>query len=84
MRCIATMLILLAFTAGAARADDMADCKARQAELAKQAASYTGDARTRRLIEFDLKSAAKEQSENDAADCLEALDHAAKLLAGAF
>lgn len=85
MRLIASLLMLLGLAAGAARADDdLAACATRQAELAKKAASYAGDALTKRLIEADLKRARKEQAEGDGDECLEALDHAARLLAGDF
>lgn len=79
---IVAILILLPLAAGTARADDMADCKTRHAELAGKIASYTADAWTKRLMEADLKRALKEAGEGDADECLEALDHAAKLLAG--
>jgi hypothetical protein len=62
--------------------DDMETCVKRRAELLKQAAAYAGDPRTKRLIEADLKRAYREQAEGDGDECLEALDHAAKLLAG--
>lgn len=63
-------------------ADEMAACTARHAELRKQAATFQGDPHFKRLIEADLDRALKEQAEGDGDECLEALDHAAKLLAG--
>jgi hypothetical protein len=72
---------MLVLAAGAARAeDDLAACSARYAELSKQAAAYTGDAHTKRFIDRALKRALREQAEGDADECIEALDHAAKLL----
>lgn len=75
-------LSLLAVPAAATPADDMAACTTRHAELTKQAAGFGGDARMKRLIDADLKRAMKEQAEGDGDECIEALDHAAKLLAG--
>lgn len=66
----------------AAPADDPAACTARHAEVAKQATTFNGDARVKRLIDADLKRALREQAEGDSDECIEALDHATKLLAG--
>ncbi len=82
MRLAVLGLLLLAFPAVAAPADDAASCSARHAELSKQAAKFNGDARIKRLIDADLKRALKEQAEGDGDECIEALDHATKLLAG--
>ncbi len=82
MRLAFLGLLLLAFPAVAAPADDAARCSARHAELSKQAATFNGDARIKRLIDADLKRALKEQAEGDGDECIEALDHATKLLAG--
>lgn len=83
MRFIALSLFLavpaLAF---AAPADDSAACTARHAEITKQAAAFNGEARVKRLIDADLKRALREQAEGDSDECIEALDHATKLLAG--
>ncbi len=81
MRFIALSL-LLASPAFAAATDDAAACTARRAEISKQAATFNGDARIKRLIDADLKRALKEQAEGDNDECIEALDHATKLLAG--
>ena len=81
MRFLVLSLSLLALPA-AAPADDAATCTTRHAELTKQAASFNGDARIKRLIDADLKRALKEQAEGDGDECIEALDHATKLLAG--
>jgi hypothetical protein len=82
MRILFLLLILAAPLADQARADDAATCTSRLAELARKAAEYKGEDRMRRLIEADLRRASKEQAEGDAEECMEALDHAAKLLAG--
>ena len=68
--------------ASADSAADMAACTARQPELIKQTAEFKGDPQIKRLIEADLTRAKKEQAEGDGDECVEALDHAAKLLAG--
>ena len=81
MRFIALSL-LLAWPGLAAAAEDSASCSVRHAEVTKQAAAFNGDARTKRLIDADLKRALREQAEGDSDECIEALDHAAKLLAG--
>lgn len=82
MHPLVLSFLLLAVPAAASPADDIATCSTRHAELSKQAASFNGDARIKRLIDADLKRALKEQAEGDGDECLEALDHATKLLAG--
>ncbi len=82
MRPFVLSLLLLACPAVAALADDSATCTTRHAEISKQAATFNGDARIKRLIDADLKRALKEQAEGDGDECIEALDHATKLLAG--
>lgn len=81
MRVIALSL-LLALPALAAPPDEAAACTARHAEIAKRAAAFNGNARTKRLIDADLKRALREQAEGDSGECIQALDHATKLLAG--
>ena len=81
MRFIAFSL-LLACPGLAVAADEAAACTARHAEIAKQAAAFNGEARIKRLIDADLKRALREQAEGDSDECIEALDHATKLLAG--
>ncbi len=83
MRIMFLVLALVAPLALPAWADDAATCTARMAELNRKAADYKGPERMRRLIEADLRRASKEQAEGDSDECIEALDHAAKLLAGA-
>jgi hypothetical protein len=82
MRTILLSLPVLLLAVGFALADDMATCTSRHAELTKAAATFQGDPQIKRLIDADLKRAMKEQAEGDAEECIEALDHAAKLLAG--
>ena len=82
MRMMFLVLALAAPLAGQAWADDAATCTARIAELSRKAAEYKGPERMRRLIEADLIRASREQAEGDADECMEALDHAARLLAG--
>ena len=75
-------LSLFALPAAATPAEDAATCTARHAELTKQAAGFNGDTRIKRLIDADLKRALREQAEGDGNECIEALDHATRLLAG--
>lgn len=82
MRLILLALALAVPLAGQARADGNAVCTSRLAELTRKLTEFKGSERMRRLIEADLRRAAKEQAEGDADECIEALDHAAKLLAG--
>lgn len=85
MKLIATALLLFPFAAAAAdNGGDLAACARRQVEIGAQAVRFTGEARIRRLIDADLKRAKKEEAEGDADECLEALDHAAKLLRGEY
>lgn len=82
MRALLTTLCL-AFTIGTAvAADDAAICKTRHAELTAKVAQFTGEPMMKRLIQADLDRANRELIEGDADECIEALDHAAKLLAG--
>ena len=81
MRFFVLSLSLLVLSA-AAPAENAATCTTRHAELTRQAAGFNGDTRIKRLIDADLKRAMKEQAEGDGDECLEALDHATKLLAG--
>ncbi len=78
---IALLAIPLLTTPCLAAGDDDAQCTARYAELVNRAAGYSEDAQIKRLIEADLQRAKKEQAEGDADECIEALDHAAQLLA---
>jgi len=82
MRPLVLSFLLLAVPVAAPPAEDIATCSTRHAELSKQAATFNGDARIKRLIDADLKRALKEQAEGDGDECIEALDHATKLLAG--
>ncbi len=82
MRSMITILLLVALPCAAQQTDDNARCTQRQKELSVRAATFEGEAMIKRLIEADLKRASKEQAEGDADECLEALDHAEKLLDG--
>ena len=81
MRMLALSLVFLSI-AVPCWAEDVSACRARDVALTRQADSFTGDAKMKRLIEADLQRAKKEAAEGDAEECMEALDHAAKLLAG--
>ena len=61
MRFVIALSLLLAVPALAAPADESAACTARHAEISKQAATFNGDARTKRLIDADLKRALRER-----------------------
>jgi len=87
MRMLILSLLILAALgvpspAAASPDEDLAACSTRHAELTRQAAGFSGDARIKRLIDADLKRALKEQAEGDGEECMEALGHATKLLAG--
>ena len=84
---VACALLACAWPAVAAGRDNEADlrtCRARQIELAPKVEDYRGGARIKRLMEADLRRASREEMEGDGDECLEALDHAAKLLAGEY
>ncbi len=80
----AACLFLLALGTGAHAAGDARQCQARQLDIAKQADAYTGDPMLKKLIEADLRRATRELIEGDADECMEALDHATKILNGEF
>ena len=82
MRVLLLGLSLWCASFAIARADDLEACTRRHAELTKQAESFKGDAQIKRLIDADLNRALQEKAEGDADECMEALDHASKLLAG--
>jgi len=82
MRPLVLSLLLFTVPAAASPAEDLATCSTRQAELSRQAATFNGDGQIKRLIDANLKRALKEQAEGDGDECIEALDHATKLLAG--
>jgi hypothetical protein len=81
MRVLMLSVLLAPLMTVAARADDMAVCNAQRPELLKRAESFTGDAQTKKYIDRALRHAGREQAEGDGDECVEALDHAAKLLA---
>jgi hypothetical protein len=83
---LAIILLLLPFSGAAAkdRGGDFAACDKGQFELARRIPDYHGEDRIRRLIEADLSRARREEAEGDADECLEAIDHATKLIAGQY
>ncbi len=82
MRPLVLSLLFLTVPAAASPVEDLATCSTRHAELSRQAATFNGDGQIKRLIDADLKRALKVQAEGDGDECIEALDHATKLLAG--
>ena len=83
-RCFLALALSTAplFPAAADNTDDLKACHMRQIELQAKARDFKGEDRMRRLIEADLRRASREESEGDGDECLEALDHAVKLLNG--
>ena len=78
-------LAVLALSAPAMAEDsDDASCTKGQQEIAAKAADFHGETMIRQLIDADLTRAKREQAEGDADECLEALDHAGKLLRGEY
>ena len=82
MRILLFGLVLLCGSVSASHAQDADVCTRRHDELKAKAASFQGEQQIKRLIDADLDRAMQEQLEGDADECMEALDHAAKLLAG--
>jgi len=83
---LALILILLPLAGAhaAGKRGDCAGCEKGQTEAAKQAADFHGEARIKQLIDADLQRSEKELNEGDADECIEALDHARKLIAGQY
>ena len=77
-------LPVAALAANSGTPDQLKECRVRQVELARKVDAFSGDARLKQLMEADLRRANKEETEGDGDECLEALDHANKLLAGDF
>ena len=84
MRVLTIGLLCLALAAPAAWADDLKSCEIRGGALNKRVQGFKGENRLKRLIEADLKRALRELEEGDAEECIEALNHAEKLLAGNY
>ena len=80
LKIIVASLLLAAIGSTAHAADDVKQCQARQLDIAKKADGFTGDPMMKKLIEADLRRATRELIEGDADECMEALDHATKLL----
>ena len=83
---LAFLLILVPLAGASAkdRGGDFDACTKGQVEVAKKAADFHGEDRMKQLIQADLTRARKEEAEGDADECLEALDHATKLIAGQY
>ena len=83
---LAVLLVLVPLATAWAkdRGGDFDACNKGQAEVARQAADFHGEARIKQLIDADLVRAQKELYEGDADECVEALDHARKLIAGQY
>ena len=69
---------LLACGVSTARADCGSDIQRMLAQVTR-----VGDARVRKLVQFDIERARREADEGDADECEEAVEHADKLLASA-
>jgi len=78
------ILFPLAFAAAKDRGDDFDACRKGRLELARKATDYHGEARIKRLIEADVVRAQREEGEGDADECLEAVEHGNKLIAGQY
>jgi hypothetical protein len=77
-------LIPLAGAIARDRGGDFEACRKGQSEIAEKASNFHGEDRVRRLIEADLIRAKREEAEGDADECLEAIEHANKLIAGSY
>jgi len=86
MQRLVLVLLLISFAEASARdrGGDFDACTKGRSEIAKKISDYHGDDKIKRLIEYDLIRAQKEENEGDADECLEALDHARKLIAGQY
>ena len=82
MRVLLSTVCLVLMMGTAMAAETVAACQARHKELTAKVADFKGEPMMKRLIEADLNRANRELIEGDAEECTEALDHAAKLLAG--
>lgn len=82
LKLVAASLLVLALGSTAHAADEVKQCQARQLDIAKKADAFTGDPMMKKLIEADLRRATRELIEGDVDECMEALDHATKLLNG--
>ena len=86
MHRLTLILLLLPFAAAAAtdKASDYEACEKGRVEVAKKASEFHGTERMKRLIDADIIRAGKEQAEGDPDECLEALEHATKLINGQY
>jgi hypothetical protein len=83
MRALLVTIILVGSAGAASAGDNVAACQARQAEMSKKVDACRGEAMTKRIMQADLERATRELIEGDADECMEALDHADKLLKSA-
>ena len=82
MRLMLAALLLGTLSGAAFAGDTVEACQARHADLSKRVADYKGESMMKRIIQADLDRANRELIEGDADECMEALDHATKLLNG--
>jgi hypothetical protein len=76
------LLAATTWTGAALAADPVATCQARQADVSSKVDQFSGDPMLKRVMQADLVRARRELIEGDADECMEALDHATKLLSG--
>jgi hypothetical protein len=84
---VSVLLAMLVPLSGAMAENNGGDfdaCMKGQDEVARLAKDFRGEDRIRRLINADLTRAKKEEAEGDADECLEALEHARKLINGQY
>lgn len=79
--CLAFLMATM-WTGAACAAVQAADCQARQADVSAKVEQYAGDPMLKRIMRADLVRAQRELLEGDSDECMEALDHATKLLSG--
>ena len=72
---LAATAVLALMAAAPAWADCATDIQRMQSQVTK-----VSDARTKRLVEYDIVRAKKEATEKDSLECQEAVDHADKLM----
>lgn len=82
MRALFAAVMLVLFAGAASAADTVASCQTRHDELSKKVGDFKGEEMAKRVIQADLERATREMIEGDADECMEALDHATKVLNG--
>jgi hypothetical protein len=84
-RTTLALTFVLALASAAQAADDKdAACTKGQQGIAERAKTFHGDDMIAKLIAADIERARREQGEGDPDECLEALEHADKLLKGEY